>query len=285
MTYTQSFPTQFDPVALPEAIVSAPKVRFTVLTERLLRLEYDPAEVFEDRPSQAFWRRRQPVPEYSVKQHSDRIEIETDYLLLRYLTSKDGFTPQTLSIRIKGSENTWHYGDNDALNLLGTARTLDNIDGALSLEPGLISRSGWSVYDDSRRLVFNQDGWLEPRQAAPGYLDLYFFGYAGDYQACLREFREIAGPVPLLPRWALGNWWSRYWAYSADELLALMDEFKSRQTPLSVCIVDMDWHITETGNASSGWTGYTWNRELFPDPPAFIEELHKRGLRTALSGM
>ena len=35
--------------------------------------------------------------------------------------------------------------------------------------------------------------------------------------------------------------------------------------------------------ASSGWTGYTWNRELFPDPAAFIAELHERGLRTALN--
>ena len=36
------------------------------------------------------------------------------------------------------------------------------------------------------------------------------------------------------------------------------------EIPLSVCIVDMDWHITKTGNASDGWTGYTWNRELVP---------------------
>ena len=78
----------------------------------------------------------------------------------------------------------------------------------------------------------------------------------------------------MLPRWALGNWWSRYWAYTADELLALMDEFKARQVPLSVCIVDMDWHITDTGNTASGWTGYTWNRELFPDPGAFVAALH-----------
>jgi putative sterol carrier protein len=62
-----------------------------------------------------------------------------------------------------------------------------------------------------------------------------------------------------------------------------MDEFQARNVPLSICIVDMDWHITDTGNASSGWTGFTWNRELFPDPPGFIAELHRRGLKTALN--
>ncbi len=58
-----------------------------------------------------------------------------------------------------------------------------------------------------------------------------------------------------------------------------MQEFKDHQVPLSVCIVDMDWHITQTGNHSSGWTGYTWNRELFPDPLGFIAELHALGLK------
>ncbi len=45
----------------------------------------------------------------------------------------------------------------------------------------------------------------------------------------------------------------------------------------------MDWHITQTGNAARGWTGYTWNRELFPDPPGFIAWLHEQGLKTALN--
>ena len=45
----------------------------------------------------------------------------------------------------------------------------------------------------------------------------------------------------------------------------------------------MDWHITKTGNDSSGWTGYTWNRDLFPDPAGFIAWLHQHGLKTALN--
>ena len=77
-----------------------------------------------------------------------------------------------------------------------------------------MARSGWAVVDDSRSLVFDAEGWLEPRNA-PGNLDLYFFGYGQDYAACLRDFRQVAGQTPLIPRWILGNWWSRYWAYSA----------------------------------------------------------------------
>ncbi len=128
----------------------------------------------------------------------------------------------------------------------------------------------------------DEQGWLQARLDS-GSLDLYFFGYGQDYLGCLADFCQVAGPVPLLPRWALGNWWSRYWAYSQAELVQLMEDFKAHQVPLSVCIVDMDWHITETGNESPGWTGYTWNHRLFPDPPGFIKWLHDQGLKTALN--
>ena len=281
MIYTQSFDIEFKPLADPRSVVQGADWRFTVLTPRLLRLEYSSAGTFEDRPSQAFWFRRQPVPDFVVREAGGRVEIETDYLLLRYETGLGGFNPQSLIVTLKETGTVWHYAQEDDLNLLGTARTLDNVDGALALEQGLVSRTGWAVYDDSDALVFDETGWLVPREGEG--LDLYFFGYGRDYQGCLQDFAAVAGSVPLLPRWALGNWWSRFWAYTDQELLALMDEFREHDVPLSTCIVDMDWHITDTGNASSGWTGYTWNRELFPDPPAFIAELHQRGLKTALN--
>ena len=211
------------------------------------------------------------------------IEIETDDLLLRYRLTRFGFTRWTLSITLKENGVTWRYGQSNrhAGNLKGTARTLDGDFGSTRLEDGLISRAGWTVVDDSRSLVFNQSGWLEPRTRKQK--DMYFFGYGNDVAACLQDFTRIAGPIPMIPRYILGNWWSRYWEYSQDELQSLMQEFRSRDIPLSVCIVDMDWHITKTGNTSDGWTGYTWNRELFPDPQGFIRWLHEQGLRTALN--
>jgi alpha-glucosidase (family GH31 glycosyl hydrolase) len=45
----------------------------------------------------------------------------------------------------------------------------------------------------------------------------------------------------------------------------------------------MDWHLVDVGEGVSGWTGYTWNTALFPDPPGFIAWLHEQGLRTALN--
>jgi len=268
----------------PEAVVLGTQVRFTILTSRLLRLEYSPQGYFEDRPSQAFWRRRFAKPEFEVHHTADSLRIETPYLHLDYQISPRGFAQSTLSVLVKETGAVWRYGDwpRRAGNLGGTARTLDESSGRVHLEPGLMARSGWSLINDSDQLVFNDDGWLAVR-SHPENLDLYFFGYGHDYIACLRDYSHLAGRTPMIPRWILGNWWSRYWAYTADELLGVVDEFKAHDVPLSICIVDMDWHLTETGNAGSGWTGYTWNRVLFPDPPGFIEALHARGVRTALN--
>jgi hypothetical protein len=285
-SWLDRLPTDFRPVARPQAVVTGPNVRFTVLAPRLLRLEYSPRNDFEDRASQAFWYRQQPVPDFQAKGAPERIEISTEFLHLRYTPSDLGFAPETLSVELIGSVTepgtVWRYGDRDAGNLRGTTRTLDTVEGATHLEPGLVSRSGWAVVDDSASLVFDEAGWLRPR-SAPDNVDLYFFGYGHDYAGCLEDFFRLAGPVPLIPRWMLGNWWSRYWEYTQEELLALMDEFQDHGVPFSVCVVDMDWHLTDTGNTSSGWTGYTWNRDLFPRPDAFLKDLHERGLRVSLN--
>jgi alpha-glucosidase (family GH31 glycosyl hydrolase) len=273
----------FRPAAAAEAMVVGPNVRFSVLTARLIRMEYSPSGQFEDRPSQAFWYRQQPVPAFSVTRDGAHIEIRTAQLKLSCQAGPGAFNPATLSVDVAETGAIWTYGkQRDRGNLLGTARTLDGADGYTRLEPGLMSRNGWAVVDDSKTLVFDENGWIAQR-AHPENLDLYFFGYGHDYAGCLRDYARVAGEVPLLPRWALGNWWSRYWAYTQAELQELIADFQQYDIPLSVCIVDMDWHITHTGNESSGWTGYTWNHDLFPDPAGFIAWLHENGLKTALN--
>lgn len=271
VTNNQSPATSHQPPA-----ATGTNFRFTVLTSRLLRLEFGAR--FEDRASQTFWYREQAMPDFAVTQTDELVEIVTEHL---HLVSRPE-NPHNLTITLRQTNTTWQYGDPDTGNLLGTTRTLDTISGQTQLEPGLLSRNGWVVFDDSRQLVFDEQGWLQPRPAGDN-IDLYFFGYGLDFKACLRDFVKISGRVPLIPRYALGNWWSRYWAYTQDELSQLMRDFRQNDIPLSVCIIDMDWHITETGNDSSGWTGYTWNKELFPDPAGFIQFLHDQNLHTALN--
>ena len=97
--------------------------------------------------------------------------------------------------------------------------------------------------------------WVMERPAneAPGtYTDWYFFGYGHDYKQALGDFVSVAGRIPLPPRFAFGAWWSRYWAYSDQELDELVRGFRENDTPLDVLVIDMDWHINERAAASDG---------------------------------
>src|SRR5690606_24034671 len=43
-----------------------------------------------------------------------------------------------------------------------------------------------------------------------------------------------------------------------------------------------DWHIVQN-EYTSGWTGYTWNRSLFPDPKDLLAWIHQQGIKVILN--
>ncbi len=271
------------PLADPANVVAGDRFRVTVLDEGLVRLEYSESGEFEDRASQTVLNRAFPPTRFTREESDGRLEIHTERLHLVY--DKGPFTTHGLSVQAKGGyhshDSVWRFGL-DSPNLGGTARTLDDVDGAIPLEDGVLARDGVALVDDSGTVLLTDDGWIAPRR--PGTHDLYVFAYGRDYKAALRALYALTGPPPLLPRYALGNWWSRYHPYTAEEYLALVDRFRAERVPLSVAVIDMDWHWVDIDPAyGSGWTGYTWNTELFPDPKGFLTSLHERGLAVSLN--
>jgi alpha-glucosidase (family GH31 glycosyl hydrolase) len=273
----------------PGCVVQGPGYRFSVLTDRLIRMEWSDHDTFVDLPTQLVQQRTFPVPDLTVRDEEASLEIWTEYLHLRY--DKGPFSPGGLSVNLRrpvldAHRHQWRYASDDVPggrgNLGGTARTLDEVDGACELDPGLFSTHGYAVVDDSVSVLLTGDGWLQPRPHRQP--DLYLFGYGNDYPSGLRDYFRLTGPSPLLPRTALGNWWSRFHRYTADDYLGLMDRFAAAGVPFSVAVLDMDWHPVDIDPAlGNGWTGYTWDRELFPDPPAFLAALHERGLAVSLN--
>ena len=272
------FPAQ--PQADSAAIVVSGQARFTVLTPRLLRLEWAENGQFEDHGTFAFPSRRpRTVPTFSQRIEDNLLTIDTGALQLQYRTgTNQPFSPESLSIifQLNGDSVVWTPGTVNSGNLRGTRRTLDECVGDVALEEGLLSRSGWSVFDDSKSFLFTDDGWVSPRPEHQQQ-DWYFFGYGHDYKTALAEYTRFGGQIPLIPRFVLGAWWSRYWAYSDKDLMQIVDDFTEHDLPLDVLVLDMDWHTADS------WTGYTWNRELFPDPNGFLKWVHEHGLRTTLN--
>ena len=259
-------------------IISGDRWRFSFLTERLVRLERSESGVFEDGLTSLARCRDFGDVQVTCRREGRYLEMETEALQIRY--DGEPFSGEGLCVRVKGPHgDMWHYGDRlDTLG--GTARTLDGVDGEIQVGDGVISRRGFSVLSDSDALLLSEDGVWVPRKHAEE--DFYFFGYGHDYKGAIRDFYRLSGPVPLLPKYALGNWWSRYHRYTQQEYLELMQRFRDEGIPLSVAVIDMDWHVTDTPYGT-GWTGFSWNRDLFPDPEGFLRALHDMGLMTTLN--
>jgi len=270
---------QWDPRADERATSTVGNARFTVLTDRLIRLEWAEDGRFEDRATRAVICRRQPVPEFEVRETKGGVVIDTGAVELTYSGGGDRFDPTNLraAIRFDGETADWRPGMADAGNLGGTVRTLDGVSGSCPVEPGLLSRDGWALHDDSDALVFDGGDWnWVTTRGDRDVVDWYLFAHGRDYLGALRDFTAVSGRIPLPPKYVLGSWFSRYWPYTDEQYRAIIDEYDAHGVGIDVLVLDMDWHL-------DSWTGYTWNPRYFPEPERFLDWAHERGLRITLN--
>ena len=285
-TFSQRFKIEASPVAHKSHTLIFDNVRFTVITPCLLRVEIQAKGKFCDEPTQSVWFRDFEEPKFEVKEDGDNVEIKTTKA--NFLFSLK--TKKMLRIKLIDGRTATNYTSG---NLKGTCRTLDITAGIITLGDGVCSRDGVAVLDDSKTLVLKENGKILPRENKES--DKYYFAYGNNYIGATTDLYKLTGKVPLIPRYALSNWWSRYKAYTQEEYLSLMDKFKEEEVPITVATVDMDWHWVNIKEKfgkdshklamhknfmefvydfwSTGWTGYSFNTDLFPDPEGFLKKL------------
>ncbi|MBQ7961866.1 MAG: DUF5110 domain-containing protein [Clostridia bacterium] len=280
-------------------------VRISVLTSRLIRTEKQPDGRFCDMPTQTVLNRSFDTPSFDVTDSPSGFTVKTDDV--SFVFSPEGELLQAVMKDMY--DNDFRKG-----NLKGTRRTLDMTKGKVKIEDGILSRDGAAIMDDSTTLVLLDDGTVRPRDE---YLhrrengtDRYVFAYGHDYKGALRDFYRLTGKTPLIPRFTLGNWWSRYKAYTQEEYLTLMKRFTDSEIPVTVATIDMDWHWVDIKKQfgkdvseyikqnrkidgiknnimaafqSSGWTGYSWNTELFPDYKGFLRTLQDNNYKVTVN--
>jgi alpha-glucosidase (family GH31 glycosyl hydrolase) len=255
--------------------------RISVLTPSMLRVETASTKAWEDRPSQVVVDRHFDEPAYEIREGKLSLEIRSAIAAFHFDKILGRVT------RVAFLDGGRSVACDNRGNLKGTRRTLDETFGSVPLGPGLLSRRGVAVLDDSSSLLLGEDGAPAPRKHKGK--DIYVFAYGTRYRECIQDFFKLCGRVPLIPRYALGNWWSRYRAYSAREYMDLMQRFIDEDIPISVATIDMDWHWVDIGarfpeaSGQSGWTGYSWNTDLIPDWRALLRWLKERNLKITLN--
>lgn len=294
------------PNANPENVVLWKNYRLTVLGDRLFRLERSENKKFRDEATQSVWFRDMPKQAFSVVLGENELTLETSRCKLIIKENRedcrvclDGGAP----IKIDNREN-----------LKGTYRTLDRADGniwhnyktgekrTIELEEGVCSKNGVAVFSDENSLSLGEDGEVKPLRGEG--TDEYIFAFGSDFRAAVAALYQITGDTPLVPRYALGNWWSRYRAYTQEEYMQVLQRFEDDDVPITVATIDMDWHysffveqekkIAESGKIGDeygtiskglgiGWTGYSWNKNLFPDHKQMLREIKERNLKITLN--
>lgn len=278
----------------PDNVFVVDDVRISVVSDRIIRVEKG---AFTDNRTQIVTCRNFANPQFTYTICGNKLLVKT--------SCRDfEIDLKTLRARVQFANNADYVSASNRSNLGGTARTLDGTFGLLGswkgrrekkdhffighMRCGIFSKNGVSEIDDSASVILCEDGSVKPRQKC---VDKYVLAFGSDYLGGLKEFYSLTGFTPTLPKYALGNWWSRYHAYTDKEYLSLMDKFEQKDIPLTVATIDMDWHIVKNvpkdaeykSFQGAGWTGYTFEKELFPDHKAFLQNLKSRCLAVTMN--
>lgn len=265
-----------DTVSSKENILMGKNYRFSVLTERLIRLEYSVNGVFEDRASSNVVFRAFPRPVFVVNESDTLLQISTKYFVLSYVKNKafgsSKLTPGTnLKILLKDTEKTWYYNHPEARNFGGLKYSLDDFTGKLVLDKGLYSTDGFCVLDDSNTLVIDNDMYVSREK---GNIDIYVFMYKRDFGLCLKDYFDLTGYPTFIPRYTLGNWWFKNDVYTNKDISRIVKEFNNNEIPLSVIMLGSYWH--------DNVNPYSFDNKRI-DCESLVNFLHEKKIRLGLT--
>lgn len=266
----------------PKATIQGSKYRITILSDGLIRLEYNKAGLFNDYPTELVWFRNFSVPEFNIREDERFLEITTTKFKLNYMKNKpfkgSKLNPiGNLKVELLNTEKVWYYGHPEVRNF-GYPSALDDIN---MKNKGLYSQDGFVTLNDSKSMYFEETGTLI--ESINDHVDLYLFMYNTNFNDCLKDYFELTGKPALIPRYALGNWWSRNTNYNDRSLKKLIEDFNYYDIPMSVLMLNPDWHIRSYDGKDNLTSGFTWNNEKHSSPTDMIKYLHSNGVRLGLN--
>ena len=256
-----------DAKANPECVYQGKNYRITVLTERLVRLEYSKEGKFNDNPTALVLRRNLPKPKFIVRQDDNTFILTTSYFELVYTKNKNFYggkisPASNLKISLLNTEKFWYYKHPEVRNY--------ESNGGLDKQRSLYSLDGFVSIDDSNGLIMKSNGSFEEKKSN-GDIDIYVFLYNKDFYYCLNDYFMITGYPTLIPRYALGTWWNKKDSYNETDIAHFIKTSEINNVPISL------------------FTLYNWNDGAFSysnkyrDPKYIANYLHTKRVRLGLS--
>ena len=221
-----------------DCIFKGDKYRITVLTERLVRLEYSDNGLFNDYPTEIAWNRNFEKPSFTVDENDAHIKISTNYFELLYSKNKpfDSGKVQpakNLKINLKNSDKIWYYKHPEARNY-NYVSNLEN--GKTIKSKSLYSGDGFVSIDDSNTPIILENGCIKLRENKQ--IDIYVFLYNKDFYFCLNDYFKLTGFPDMIPRYALGTFITKNTFYDQYSLLHSIQKYEEHGIPISSFILD-----------------------------------------------
>ncbi|WP_024347786.1 glycoside hydrolase family 31 protein [Lacrimispora indolis] len=161
------------------------------------------------------------------------------------------------------------------LNLKGTDLELAQRNSQASV-PFAISSLGYGFLWNNPavgRAIFGKNITTWEAYSAKG---LDYWITAEDTPAKIEEsYAKVTGTVPMMPDYAMGFWQCKLRYQTQDELLEVAREYKRRELPISVIVIDY-FHWPLQGD-------WKFDLNYWPDPDAMIKELEEMGIRLMVS--
>ena len=230
-------------VAKSKYVIKGQTFRFTLLTPRLIRLEYSKDGKFEDRATSLVVNRVFDDFKFEVGGEDLSLVIKTEYFTLAY-TRESVFTSGSLKIGLNGTDKVWTPGDREIRNVGSLTYSLDEFDVSgevkldKGLDKGLYSMDGFVLLDDSYNYVIDGDSFIK----RDGIIDAYLFAYRSDLGLCLQDYFNLTGYPPMIPRYALGAWWYKNEKYNMYDIDDVIKNFADNKIPISVFLLGNKWH-------------------------------------------
>lgn len=258
--------------------------RITVLSEVLVRLEYNEKGIFNDYPTIfAINRLFTKEPFITVKQDDNYLYISSNYFVLDYTKEKpfsaSKLVPDSnLKITVRGTDKYWYFNNPEVRNYKGTTVSFDYYKDGVALSKGLYNTDGFASFDDSERPVFVSDGRVMKNPSSG--IDLYVFIYNDDFKAALQSYFELTGFPSLVPRYAFGLWWNKDEKYNDASLEELTNNFKRYSIPLSSVLLK---NYKAEINGKEIPANFEFDKDRFPNIYETINKLHNNGIYFGLN--
>lgn len=221
---------------------------------------------------------------FFYNQHGKRLLNETRHTYqLKYggreFKAHPGGSDYSVRLRLESDPEEKLFGmgqyQHPFLNLKGCSLELTHRNSQVSV-PFVLSSAGYGFLWHNPAVGQVHFSLNVTEWSAPSTKQLDYWITAGDTPAEIEEaYANATGKVPMMPEYGMGFWQCKLRYRTQEELLAVAREYKRRQLPIDVIVIDF-FHWTNQGD-------WQFDPEYWPDPEEMVRELQEMGIELMVS--